>query len=759
MAKSKETLFSKLRYEADKSPYSHKSGARYSLAVKIIIASVTVLICAVSLTFHLDSNVSEVTDYSIAPGNIWPGQTMVADFSFPVYKPHSKLEKEKKEARENTPKVFEYNEKAAKTVYAKLDRIIDNLKSADPGKTDIRTELYSKQAVNPLMNLNESQRKSKLSDIKNLIKNYLENTYRNGFIGISKEEIDNPEIKILLSDTDVTYFKKTNITDTSSFRENAKEFFDRNLSSRYQPLAMEISTRLMIPNLIYNKEQTQKDKELAAQSAPKTMGIVRKGETIIQKGDEVTETHIAMLNSYERSRFMKSDKLFTLWIFLGSIGHVILIYSILIIYLFVIRKRIFYDNVQFGVLSSLLVLLAIQAWVSMQVASSFPIEYLVFLPALSMLAAVVFDSRTAFYITVTIVFLLASIRGNDFETGTAMLIAGTFAAYTVRDIQSRTQMYKSFLFIFTGFSFTILFFALERSAEAYTVYSKLISAVINAALSPLLTFGLLFLLERYTNIATDLRIKEYDNLNHPLIVKLSENAPGTYQHTLSLAVTAERCANAIGANPLLARVGTYFHDIGKIERPEYFGENQMDFESKHDKMSPKKSAATIKAHVIKGIELAKEYKLPQRLIDFIPMHHGTTLIKHFYAKAVEEFGEENVNEEDFRYPGPKPKTKETAIVMICDTAEALSRAMGTDKEKFIKALGGSIEERILDEQFDDCNINFKELNIIQQTCVKNLSGLSHQRQPYKELPKKKQETQAAESLDHEEDVNPEEDEK
>ena len=296
-------------------------------------------------------------------------------------------------------------------------------------------------------------------------------------------------------------------------------------------------------------------------------------------------------------------------------------------------------------------------------------------------------------------------------------------------------MFQSILYVFAGFVISLFAIGLERSSDFSAILNKIIMALINSAFSPIITFAMLFILERITNITTDLRLQEFNNLNHPLLVKLNDIAPGTYQHTQSLAFLAERCASAINANPLLTRVGAYFHDIGKIIKPEYFAENQMDIQSKHDLLSPKKSAEAIRNHVHEGIRLAKEYNLPQRIIDFIPMHHGTTLIKHFYAKALEEAGDKLIKEEDFRYPGPKPSTKEAAIVMICDSVEAVSRVIGLkDFEELEKAIDKIIKEKFLDGQFDECNISLKELRVIEDTCAKNLIGSSHQRIQYKELP-------------------------
>ncbi len=733
MAK-KQTLFDKLRSERDIDLDYEEEGARYSIRIKVLIFIVTILLCSLFFTLHFDQKINESHNFRASEGSRWSGQTIVAEFTFPVYKPYDEYESEKQQAKENTPRVFKLNKDAGKTVKQKLETLVSRLSDLNEQNRDALAATFSDSTLSIISDKTEQERKNILNLIRREVEKMVNSAHKRGFISISKESINTGEISVRVLPEGKTIIKKEMLIDSSLFTDFAMEQLQGRYNAIYKPIGEDFASKVMIPNLIFSQELTNKAKELAAASVPRTVGIVRKGETIIEKGDEVTENHVLKLNSYESSRFMKSDKIYSIWMFLGSIAHVIIIYSILILYLFFIRKRIFYDNLQVGIISGMLVLIAIMSWMSLQVITKFPVEYIIFLPALSMLAAIVFDSRTAFYATVTMSLMLAGIRGNDYETSITMLFAGTLAAYSVRDIQSRTQVYSSIFFIFMGFLLAIVAFGLERSVEFLTSLYKAIIALINSAISPLITFGLLFLLERITNIATDLRIKEFDNLNHPLLVKLSEIAPGTYQHTLTLAVLCEKCANAIGANPLLAKVGSYYHDIGKITKPEYFAENQIDMESKHNLITPKKSAAAIREHVIKGVELAKQYKLPKRILNFIPMHHGTTLIKHFYAMAVEENEKGTVNEEDFRYPGPKPQTKETAILMICDSAEAMSRVKSDDKNAFANALESLVEDRILDGQFDECNITFKELEIIKETCIKNLTGVSHKRVAYKQLP-------------------------
>ncbi|MCX6147925.1 MAG: HDIG domain-containing protein [Candidatus Kapabacteria bacterium] len=379
---------------------------------------------------------------------------------------------------------------------------------------------------------------------------------------------------------------------------------------------------------------------------------------------------------------------------------------------------------------------SILSWLSIEIPSEYPIEYLIFLPAFSMLTAIVYDSRTGFYATVTMSLMIAGIRGNDYTTAIVMLFSGTLAAYTVRDIQNRTQMFRSIFYIFIGFLLPILVFGFERASSWNLILHKLSLTAVNAILSPLITFGLLFLIDRSTNFATDLRLEEFDNLDHPLMVKLREVAPGTYQHSISLAMLAERCASAINVNHTFVKVASYFHDIGKMERPEYFGENQLEnMGNKHDLISPKKSALIIIDHVPFGAELAKEHKLPERIIDIIYMHHGTSLVKHFYAKAIEQSKGETINEEDFKYPGPKPNSKEAAIVMICDTAEAISRLGNKSNEQLVEMVNTIIRDKFNEGQFDECDITTNELKIVAETLSKTLNGIHHQRTEYKTIVK------------------------
>ena len=734
---AKSTLFQKLIKTGGEKEKDKSGSLQFSVIFKIFIFIATLLACTFFFYYHLRQQDEVQALGNMKTGFIWPGRSLIAEFSFPVYKDDAQLKSEQEQAGKEALQVFTIDREAENISNRSLADYIYNLNASVMEANNFISDKIHSDQLNSFYELDSAARVRSIKNIEKVVKNYIRGIYRNGFVNKSKDFIVHDVIAVRFDKFTEKLYPKFSLIDSSDIDENIKTFISNKVKPEAFGLAVNLTRKIILPNIKYSKELTDKEKELAKSSVAKTDGIVRKDEKIIDKGETVTEEIFRKIKSYERSRLLASDVDYSIWMFIGSFGHAALIYTILILYLFLIRRKIFRDNYQIIVLSLVLVLVSLTSWLSIEIESNLPLEYFVLIPGMAMLVAIVFDSRTAFYVTVTMSLMIAGIRGNDYDTGTTMMFAGTLAAYTVRDIKSRTQIFQSIFFIFVGLAIPIGAFGLERSSDMMLTVYKLAVALINSAISPLITFGFLFILEKFSNVTTDLKLQEYTNLSHPLMIKMSENAPGTYQHTLSLAMLAEKCAVAIGANELLAKAGAYFHDIGKMAKAEYFVENQIEIDNKHDLLTPKKSTEVIRKHVIDGVELAKKYKLPQRLIDFIPMHHGTSLIKYFYAKAIEEAENEDVNEQDFRYPGPKPNSKETAIVMICDSAEAVSRLSSKSKEKLEAVIDGIIQDKLLDGQFDECNLTFGDLQKIKETCIKNLLGISHPRVEYKKIPEKK----------------------
>jgi putative nucleotidyltransferase with HDIG domain len=277
---------------------------------------------------------------------------------------------------------------------------------------------------------------------------------------------------------------------------------------------------------------------------------------------------------------------------------------------------------------------------------------------------------------------------------------------------------------------------MESFAPWDDTLALLVFAAINALISPVLTYGLLIFFEKFFKITTDLTLLELSNFDRPLLRELARKAPGTYSHSVTMGTIAESAAEAVEGNPLLARVGAYYHDVGKLITPEYFVENQLGQQNRHDQLSPKESVKLIFDHVKKGIDLAKEYKLPPEIIDFIPTHHGESVISFFFEKAKKLYGEEKVNPDDYRYPGPKPFTKETGIVMLADSCESAVRSVAdADPEKIENLISNLINAKIADHQLDNTPLTFSDITKIKQTFLTILLGQSHHRIRYPEQDK------------------------
>ena len=733
---NKDNLFKQVSDSENRKRKTSKRSTNYQ--IKILIFLISVGICGFFFSFHLNKEVYKTKLYNLVPGYIWTDQSLYAPFSFPVFKSSEVYESEVEQAKSTALQVFIGDSVSSSHIRNVLDSIEYTIRSS--GETMPSQETSKKKSGKTTLDAKSFQLISemRINKISQSILSFLENVYSGGFINIAIEGIHASEIAVRTPHSTVErYFSKTDLTDSSSFTNRATQYFRDNLDELDAEIAINIAKKQMQPNLIYSAELTARSQNIAEASVAKTIGIVREKDLIVAKGESISPNTVNKLQSLELARMDTRESDYSALSIVGSFLHALLIFLIIVIYLAIIRKKIFKSNTQFALISAIIVFSAFLSWLSLQLQSNLPVEYLVIIPALSALAAILFDSRTAFYITVTMSLMFMGIRGNDYDAGLTILFAGTLAAYTVRDVQNRTQIFRTTFIIFIGLLLPLIVFGLERSAEFSQIALKLVAITINSALSPIMMFGLLMIIERLTNTSTILRITEFDNLKHPLLVKLNEIAPGTYQHTMSVAILAEKCAEAIGANETLVKVGAYFHDVGKITKPEYFVENQINgIGNKHDLLTPKKSASIIRAHVTEGVKLAQQYHLPKAIADFIPAHHGTTLIKYFYGKALEEaINKADIDEADYRYSGPKPQIPEAAILMICDSAEAMSRVAAGNKDKLELMLNNLIKDRITDGQFSECDISLKQISQIKDVCVRNLSAAAHSRVEYKDIKK------------------------
>ncbi len=427
------------------------------------------------------------------------------------------------------------------------------------------------------------------------------------------------------------------------------------------------------------------------------------------------------------------------------LGKTMLLAAILFIfglYLYSYRKKIFHDNKK---LFMILIILLIQIVFAALVTG--PLDwnpYIIPTTLSSMLLAILIDAGIGFVGTVVIALIIGGVQGSGYDVALLTIVSGMAGIFAVHQIRTRNQVFKAIAFIALAYFWVILALYMMR-------YSPLLDGIKtfgffllpNAILSPFITFMILGVFEKIFDITTDVTLLELSDLNHVLLKRLSLEAPGTFHHSMVVGNLAEAAAKAIGANPLLARVGSYYHDVGKMEKPEYFVENQMDAENRHNLLSPNMSALILASHVKHGIEMAKKYGIPKLIRDFIPEHHGTSLMSYFYNKALENKGETEVNEADFRYPGPKPQSKETGIVMLADTVEAATRTIKNPNPGKIRAFVEElVDKRFREGELDECDLTLRDLKMIIDAFMPILSGVFQHRVEYPDSDKKKTSSKA-----------------
>ena len=351
--------------------------------------------------------------------------------------------------------------------------------------------------------------------------------------------------------------------------------------------------------------------------------------------------------------------------------------------------------------------------------------------AIPMLSIILFgELGISLLITLASSVVVALLSGNNYQAGILFLISGIVSSLLVQDVRRRSAIIRAG-FIIGLIQIIVLFFIEHFRVIKSTEYIML---MLNGIVSSIIVMWTLPIFEYIFNTITNISLLELADFNHPLLQRMILEAPGTYHHSLVIGNLSEVACRAVGAHALLARIGAYYHDIGKLSKPEYFGENQSVFESKHDILSPTMSKMVIMNHVKEGVELAKKNKLNPRIIDFIQQHHGNSLVYYFYMQALEKLEEDQeIKEEGFRYPGPKPNTKETAIVLLADSVEAATRALkDPDPTKIEEVVHKIVNNKFIDRQLDECDLTLKDLEKISSVFTHILSGIYHRRISYPE---------------------------
>ncbi|MGI6678316.1 MAG: HD family phosphohydrolase [Dehalobacterium sp.] len=486
------------------------------------------------------------------------------------------------------------------------------------------------------------------------------------------------------------------------------------------------------PNLIYDPVATAEEVEHKIAQVEPVQVTVRPGEKLVEKGTAVTAEQIEVLQHLGLQREGTSAL-----IFVGLLGFVIITYGVLIYYINSYRPSIQRKEsniILIGLLLNVTLIIA-KIFTSIQISDkpeiAAQIIYAVPVAACSMLAAILMDVRIASLITVLLGLYLGVMTNGQMVYSTVAIIGGLIAIYRVAGLSQRSQLARVSIDIGLISALTVIALGLIWNQSPPVIGLGASMGILNGILASILTIGTLPFLESAFGITTSVRLLELSSPSHPLMKRLMMEAPGTYNHSILVGNLGEAAADAIGADSLLVRVGSYYHDIGKLKRPYFFTENQPAAENPHDKITPTLSTLIIISHVKDGVELAKEHRFPRLILDIIEQHHGNSLVSYFYHKAKEGDKAEGILESDFRYQAPKPQSKEVAIIMLADSVQAAVQAMEKPSKSLIEAkVRELVKSKVDDGQLSDCDLTFRDIETIIQAFLVVLNGIFHSRIEY-----------------------------
>lgn len=507
-------------------------------------------------------------------------------------------------------------------------------------------------------------------------------------------------------------------------------------SKAYEIFARSVVEQYLRSNSFINYDMTKQMQEEAMNAVAPVMISIKEGEKIIGEGEIITEEHLAKLQALGVARpEMQVTSL------LGSLLLVVLLTGLVLVYLYQQNREIYENHGHLYLLGIIvfMVLLVGKAIIAIDVARwpefSAQFGYMIPLATAGMLIAILLDSRLALLVVAVLCLLQGVMTDNQLRFAIVGMAGGMAGVYSVSKLSQRGDLVRAGAYISITNIVVILIVGLVNHIPlGVLIFSGVAMGVANGILSSVLTNGALPFLESTFRLTSPVRLLEYSHPNNVLLKRLLTEAPGTYHHSIIVGNLAEAATDAVGGDSLLVRVGAYYHDIGKIKRPFFFIENQLDCENPHNKIGPSLSTLIITSHVKDGVDLAREHKLPQGIIDIIEQHHGNSLVSYFYHKALENDRTESVTEEEFRYEGIKPQTREAAIVMLADSVEAAIRSLQNRTPARTEGLVRKfIKDKLNDGQLDECDLTFKDLDIIANAFVRVLSGIFHSRIEYPDL--------------------------
>lgn len=642
--------------------------------------------------------------YEIPKGKPWQYENLYAPFDFAILKTPEEISAEKQEINRSHIPYFDYNKDVAEAVETTLQEQFGRIFS----------DTLSRYETNRL---------------QTFVDETTDAIYNNGVLQ-EVVPLEPDQLIFLRKGNEVTEVTYQNLLKQNQLRDFLNRRIDQARLQIFREELIGLFFDTVKPNVAYNEALTQNDLESKYNQISYTRGNVERGTIIVAKGEVVEGNKLQILNSlkaeYESQVWSEANYN---WVI---VGYSLLVFLALLMLMLFIRKYrydIFQNNIKVTFIFFNVILMVLLTVLVIQ----FNVQYVYVVPLciLPLTIKGFFDSRLGLFTHVITVLLLGFIVPDSYEYMFLQIIAGIVTILTVSELYKRANLFITvgqitLVYILSYFAFTVI-----QEGSIYEVEPETFLMFLLGGLATLFVQPLIYAYEKIFGLVSDMSLLELSDTNSKLLKELSDKAPGTFHHSLNVANLAEAAANEIHANAMLVRVGALYHDIGKMQNPTYFTENQTTSVNSHDELSPQESAELIIEHVINGIEIAKRRNLPDRVIDFIRTHHGTTTVYYFLKKAREN--DDNVNEEDFRYPGPMPFSKETAILMMCDSVEAASKSIKEPTASIIDSFVEKIiNKQMEDGQFLNSDITFMEIQNVKKVLKRKLKNIYHLRIEYPE---------------------------
>ncbi|RDI44005.1 hypothetical protein DFR59_10368 [Falsibacillus pallidus] len=683
--------------------------------------------------------------FSVAQKNIYSPKTVIDE---------QKSEIEKDKAAEEVPNVYEYKKEAAQNRVALISSVFDFIEEvrqepSDEGDSAAEGDLPDETGVDsitasgkPKKTIDEqlSSLKEKLS--KNTtedVTKYLPDSVFKSLLEANESELSRVKSVVLNQIESIMGDKIKEEEVQGARKELEKRMTSLSFTKPVLDAGIELGKYAIVPNNIYSPELTKERKQQAMDAIEPEK--IFQGELLVQKDQTIDKE---VYRKLKLLGLLKSNP--TIKPLIGLAIFVFMIVGTLYLHYHHVKEPEEKNQnrlimISIILLSSLLIMKVIDLVEELDIED---IAYLFPAAMAPMLVRILLNDRVAMIVTIILaacgsIIFHGGVDGTiDVEIALYILFSGLSGILFISNQKHRVNILQAGIFV-SFVNVLLLFFLVLMGNGQFTrmeyVY-YIIFAFVSGITSAVLTIGFLPFFEAGFGILSSMKLIELSNPNHPLLKKILTEAPGTYHHSVMVANLAEAACEAIGENGLLARVGCYYHDIGKTKRPVFFIENQVNIDNPHDRLSPEASKDIIIAHATDGANMLRKYKMPQEIIDIAEQHHGTTLLKYFYYKAKEK--DEDIDEASFRYPGPKPQTKEAAIIAVADSVEAAVRSKNNPSpEEISKVVHQIVQDRLKDGQFSQCDITLKELEVVKKTFCETLNGIFHSRIEYPEMKKQK----------------------